>query len=90
MKPVNEEILIKEFRTTSNLNGVNTKIIMTNLTQHIEMWTKVIYSFKSEIYRSASEIVDYSKTLTSPTGMFTSLEEIQAHIEECEQKRLDL
>ena len=69
MKPVYEEIIIKEFRTTSNLNGVNTKIIMTNLTQHIEMWTKVIYSFKSEIYRSASEIVDYSKTLTSPPGM---------------------
>ena len=34
--------------------------------------------------------MDYSKTLTSPPGMFTSLEEIQVYIEECEQKRLDL
>ena len=32
----------------------------------------------------------YQKTLTSPPGRFTSLEEIQACIEECKQKRLDL
>ena len=63
---------------------------MDNITPHIEMRTKVIYSFKAEIHRGAGEIVDYSKTLTSPSGMFTSLEEIQAYIESCEQKRLDL
>ena len=34
--------------------------------------------------------MDYSKTLTSSPGIFTSLEEIPAYIEECEQKRLDL
>ena len=34
--------------------------------------------------------MDYSKTLTSPPGMFTSLGEIQAYIEECKQKQLDL
>ena len=28
--------------------------------------------------------------IISPPGMFTSLKEIQAYIEECEQKRLDL
>ena len=80
----------KEFRATRNLNGPNTKMIMANITPHIEMRTKVIYSFKSEIHWSADEIVDYSRTLTSPPGMFTSLEEIQAYIEECEQKWLDL
>ena len=48
-------------------------MIMTNITPHIEMRTKVIYSFKSEIHRDAGEIVDYSKTLTSPPGMFTGL-----------------
>ena len=63
---------------------------MANITPHIEMRTKVIYSFKVEIHRGAGEIVDYSKTLTSPPGMFTSLEKIQAYIKECEQKRLDL
>ena len=32
----------------------------------------------------------YTKTLDSPPGMFTSLKEVQAYIEKCEQKRLDL
>ena len=63
---------------------------MANITPHIEMRTKVIYSFKSEINRDTGEIVDYSNTLTSPLVMFTSLEQIQAYIEECEQRRLDL
>ena len=54
---------------------------MDNITPHIEMRVKVIYSFKAEIHRGAGEIVDYSKTLTSPPCMFTSLEEIQACIE---------
>ena len=81
---------MKEFRVTGNLNKSNTKMIMANITPHIEMRTKVIYSFKSEIHRGAGEIKDYNKTLTSPPDMFTSLKEIQAYIEECEQKRLDL
>ena len=81
---------MKEFRVTGNLNTSNTKTIVANITPHIEMRTKVIYSFKSEIHRGAAEIADYSKTLTSPPDMFTSLKEIQAYIEECEQKRLDL
>ena len=53
-----EGIRVNEFRTTDSLNGVNTKIIMANLTQHIEKRTKLIYSFKSGIYRGASENVD--------------------------------
>ena len=63
---------------------------MDKITPHIKMRTKVLDSFKSEIHRGGGEIVDYSKTLTSPLGMFTSLMEIRAYIEECEQKRLDL
>ena len=65
-------------------------MIMDNITPHTEMRVKVIYSFKAKIHQGGGEIVDYSKTLTSPPGMFTSLEEIQAYMEECEQKRLDL
>ena len=63
---------------------------MDKITQHIEMRTKVVYSFEAEIHRGAGEIVDYSKVLSSPPGMFTSLQEIREYIEECEQKRLDL
>ena len=81
---------MKEFRVTGNLNGANTKMIMTNITPHIGMRSKVIYPFKSEVHQGAVEIVDYSKTLASPPGMSTSLGEIQAYIEECEQNRLDL
>ena len=64
---------------------------MANITLHIEMRTKAIYSFKSEeVHRGVGDIVNYRKTLTSPPGMFTSLGKIQAYIEECEQKQLDL
>ena len=47
-------INIKEFRGTANSNvATNTRMIRGNLTPHVEMRTKVIYSFKSEIQRSA-------------------------------------
>ena len=81
---------VKEFRVTGNLNRSNTKMIMDNITPHTEMRVKVIYSFKSVIYRGNSEIKDYSKTLDSAPGMLTSLKEIQEYIEVCEQIRLDL
>ena len=81
---------MKEFTMTGNLNNSNTKMIMANITAHIEMRTKVVYSFKSEIHQGTGEIKDYKKTLTSPLGMFTSLKDFQAYIEKCEQKRLDL
>ena len=87
---VYEGTRVKEFGLTGNLNNAKTRMIITNITPHIEIKTKVIYSFKSEIHRGAGEIVDYSKTLTSPPGMFTSLEVIQANTEKCEQKELDL
>ena len=63
---------------------------MVNITPHLEMRVKVIYSFKSVIYRGDGKIQPYIKTLDSSSGIFTNLEEIQAYIEECEQKRLDL
>ena len=90
IKLVYERKRAKEFRMTGNLNNSNTKMIMANITPHIEMRVKVIYSFKSVIYRGGGEIKPYSKTLDSSSGMFISLKKIQAYIEECEQKRLDL
>ena len=90
IKLVYEGKRVKEFRVTGNLNNSNTKMIMANIILHIEMRTKVIYSFKSEIHWGAGEIVAYYKTLTSPLNMFTSSEEIQTCIEKLEQKRLDL
>ena len=76
---------MKIFRVTRNLNRPDTKTIMPNITRHIEMRVKLIYSFESVIYRGGGKIQPYSKTV-----MFTGLKEIQAYIEECEQKRLDL
>ena len=90
IKLVYEGKRVKEFRETGNLNRPNTRMIMDNITPHIETRVKVIYSFKSVIYRGGGEIKSYSKTLDSAPGMFTSLKEIQAYIEECEQKWLDL
>ena len=63
---------------------------MANITPHTEMRLKLIYSFKSMIYRGDGKIQHYSKTLDSSPGMFASLREIQTYIEECEKKRLDL
>ena len=90
IKLVYEGKRVEGFRVTENLNNPNTKMIMTNITPPIEMRVRVIYSFKSVIYRVGGEIKPYSKTLDSSSGMFTSLKKIQAYIEECEQKRLDL
>ena len=59
---VHEGRRVKEFRVTGNLNNANTRMIMDNITPHIEMRVKVIYSFKAEIHRGAGEIVNYSKT----------------------------
>ena len=75
---------------TGNLNNPNTRMMIANITPHIEMRTKIICSFKLDVHRGVGNIVPYSKTLDSPPGMFISLEEIQAYIEEWEQKRLDL
>ena len=75
---------------TGNLYRPNTKMIIDNITPTIEMRVKVIYSFESVIYRGNGETKDYSKTLDSAPGMFTSLKEIQEYIEACEQIRLDL
>ena len=48
---------LKEFRVTGNLNGPNAKMIMANIIPQIEMRTKVIYLFKTEIHPGAGEIV---------------------------------
>ena len=51
-------------------------MIMANMTPHIEMRVKVIYSFKSEIHPGGGEIMNYNKILTLPPGMFTSPKQI--------------
>ena len=75
---------------TGNLNGGKTRMIMANIIPRIEMMTKVICYFIPEFHQGAGEGVDYSKTLSSPPGIFTSFEEIQEYIVKCEQKRLNL
>ena len=50
IKFMHKGICIKELRLIGNLNSVNIKMTMANLTQHTEMQTKVTYSFKSKIY----------------------------------------
>ena len=90
IKFVHEGKRVKKFRVTRNLNNPNTRMIMANIIPHIETSIKVIYSFKSVIYRGGGKIQPYIKTLYSSPDMFTSLREVQAYIKECEQKRLDL
>ena len=90
IKLLREGRSVKEFRVTRCLNRSNTKMIMANIAPHIEMRVKVIYSFKSVIYHGNGEIKQYSKTLDSSPGMFTSLKAIQEYIEVCKQIQLDL
>ena len=66
IKLVYKEIHIKEFRATRYLHGINTRIVMVNRTPHIDMGTKVINSFKSEIHQISGEILDYIETLILP------------------------
>ena len=78
IKLVREGKRVKEFRVTGNLNNSNTRMIMANIRPHTETRVKVIYSFKSVIYRGGGKIQPYSKILDSRPGTFTSLKEIQA------------
>ena len=63
---VYKEMHIKEFRATRYLNGINTRIVVVNRTPHIDMGTKVINSFKSEIHQISGEILDYIETIILP------------------------
>ena len=63
---------------------------MANITSQIEIKSKLIYSFKSEVPCGAVKIVDYNKKLTSPPSIFSNAEDFQAYIEECVKKLLDL
>ena len=47
---------VKEFRVTGNLNNSESRVIMANITPHIGMRVKLIYSFKSVIYRDGGKI----------------------------------
>ena len=80
----------KRIQTDRKVNGVNTRMTMATITPQIEIKTKLIYSFKSKVHCAAAKIVDYSKKLTSPPGIFSNAEEFQAYIKECVQKLLDL
>ena len=66
IKLVYKEMHIKEFRATRYLNGINTRIVVVNRAPHIDMGTKVINSFKSEIHQISGEILDYIETLILP------------------------
>ena len=77
MRLIEDGARVKTWRLTKNLNLSLTDIIMHKATPDIEMRTKVVYSFEAEIHRGAGKIVDYSKVLSSPPGMFTSLQEIR-------------
>ena len=47
---------VKKFLITRSMNRDNTKIIMNKITQHIEMRTKVVYSFKAEIHKEQERL----------------------------------
>ena len=80
----------KRIQTDRKVYGVNTRMIMANITSQIEIKSKLIYSFKSEVHCGAAKIVDYNKKLTSPPSIFSNAEDFQAYIEECVKKLLDL
>ena len=65
IKLVHEGKRVNIFRVTGNLNRPNTKMIMSNITSHIEMRVKVIYSFESVIYWGGGKIHPYNKTFES-------------------------
>lgn len=80
---------VKSFQISGNLNHVNSKLIMSKITPHIEMRCKVIYSFIADIYQADGVVKGYGKKIHPPPGMFTSLAEIMEYIEASEQKRLE-
>ncbi|XP_057309046.1 uncharacterized protein LOC130647274 isoform X1 [Hydractinia symbiolongicarpus] len=61
---------------------------MRKSTPHADMRVKVVYSFSCDIYRGGGDVANYHKTKSS--GSLLSMAEIEAFIDECEMKRLDL
>ena len=80
---------VKTWRVARNLNQPLMDKIISKVTPDIDMRTKVIYSFKCEVYQGGGAIAPYNKTKGS-TGTLTSLQEIKDFIDECEARRLDL
>lgn len=78
---------VKRFRISGNWNHVNSKLIMSKNTPHIELRCNVIYTFRAEIYQADQVIKGYVKMINPPLEMCTSLAEIKEYIEACEQKR---
>ena len=77
IKLVENDVRVKVFKTTGNLNFDLTDKIMEKITPIIEMRTKVIQAFSCVIYRGQGEIIEYSKTFKAPSGKFSSLSDIK-------------
>ena len=74
----------------ADLNNDLSNMIFNELKPHIEMRSRIVYSFTARIHRGRGEIADYPAKTLRGEGTFTSLSEIEGYIERCETKRLDL
>ena len=76
-------------KNLNNLNKSLTEGLMKKITPHIDMRTKIVYSFSCEVHKGGGDIAPHYKTKGSD-GTLTSIAEIRQFIEQCEQQRLDL
>ena len=81
----NENII----RIRRDLNNDLTETIYNELEPHIEMGSRIVFSFAASVHRGNGEIAYHAHTFRSG-GTFTSLSEIKNYIEQCEGERLSL
>ena len=62
---------------------------MGKITPHVDMRVVVVYSFSCDIYQGEGGMTEYHKS-KSTKGSLSSLQAIEAFIEQCEMQRLDI
>ena len=80
---------VKAWRFEKSLNTSLTGVVMAKITPRVDMRVVVVYSFSCDIYQGDGGVTRYHKT-KSTEGSLSSLADIEAFIQQCEMKRLDI
>ena len=86
---IENQTRVRTYEMIGSLNHDVSNLILNTIWPVIEMQIRVIYSFSCVVYQGWNQVVQYHKTL-SPNGTFTSLNQIEEYIQQCELRHLNL
>ena len=83
INPTENNTCVRTYRVTGPLSHNVSNLILKTICPIIKMQIRVIYSFSCSIYQGWNQVVQYDKML-SLNGTFTSLNQIEEYIQQCE------